>query len=215
MFNQEFTRLDRAAKMLGVDPDDLLLAAVEKKITVFGLLQDFYLRHVGSAECPDGENVKWTDSLNHRRLLIVPLFSHGAADILKYGKTDLDGVNIGEQIEEEIDWNCNPDESGQGIDEIDSYVAVAKDFVFVRSELIASAISTPTIIGGDTFARLQRAIAAFPDQYPDYQSQPPKLKDVVRPWLKKVGLACNDREAHVFGTIIAEHFKLLGDTHET
>lgn len=70
-------------------------------------------------------------------------------------------------------------------------------------------------IKGAAFERLQRAITAFPARYSDYQSQPPKLKDDVRPWLKEAGLAGNDREAHVFGTIIAEHFKLLGDTHET
>lgn len=70
-------------------------------------------------------------------------------------------------------------------------------------------------ISGQTFSRLRRTIAAFPERYPDYQSQPPKLKDDVRVWLKETALAVNDREAHVFGTIIAEHFKLLGDTKET
>ncbi len=70
-------------------------------------------------------------------------------------------------------------------------------------------------VSGQTFARLQRSIAAFPVRYPGYQSQPPKLKDDVRVWLKEAALASNDREAHVFGTIIAEHFKLLGDTQET
>lgn len=69
-------------------------------------------------------------------------------------------------------------------------------------------------ITGQTFARLQRTIAAFPDRYPHYKSQPPKLKDDVRVWLREAALATNDREAHVFGTIIAEHFKLLGDTQE-
>jgi hypothetical protein len=67
-------------------------------------------------------------------------------------------------------------------------------------------------ITGQTFARLQRAVAAFPARYPDHQLQPPKLKDDVRVWLKDAALASNDREAFVFGTIIAEHFKLSGDT---
>lgn len=70
-------------------------------------------------------------------------------------------------------------------------------------------------ICGATFNRLQRAIAAFPDQYPDHQLKPPKLKDDVRVWLKNAALAASDREAHVFGTIITEHFKLSGDTQET
>lgn len=70
-------------------------------------------------------------------------------------------------------------------------------------------------ITGQTFERLQRTIAAFPVRYPNYKSQSPKLKDDVRAWLKETALAANDREAHVFGTIIAEHFKLSGDTQET
>lgn len=70
-------------------------------------------------------------------------------------------------------------------------------------------------INGPTFERLQRAVAAFPARYPDHQLQPPKLKDDVRVWLKEASLASSDREAHVFGTIIAEHFNLLGGTQET
>lgn len=73
-------------------------------------------------------------------------------------------------------------------------------------------------ITGDTFDRLKCAVSAFPTRYPDYQSQPPKLNDDVRLWLHQAGLV-NDgqkgREAHVFGKIIAEHFKLLGDTLKT
>lgn len=70
-------------------------------------------------------------------------------------------------------------------------------------------------ITGQTFDRLQRTIAAFPVRYPNYKSQPPKLKDDVRAWLRETALASNDREAHVFGAIIAEHFKLSGDTQKT
>jgi len=63
-------------------------------------------------------------------------------------------------------------------------------------------------IHGQTFARLQRTIAAFPVRYPDYKAKPPKMDIDVRPWLKETGLANSDREAHVFGVIVAEHFKL-------
>lgn len=68
------------------------------------------------------------------------------------------------------------------------------------------------VITGPTFERLQRAIAAFPGRYVDYQTRPPKLDSDVRPWLKEVKLANSDREAHVFGAIVAEHFKLSTDT---
>lgn len=70
-------------------------------------------------------------------------------------------------------------------------------------------------IAGPTYERLQRAIAAFPVRYPDYEAKPPKLGDDVRLWLKETSLAANDREAHVFGVIVAEHFKLSGDTQKT
>lgn len=66
-------------------------------------------------------------------------------------------------------------------------------------------------IAGKTFELLQRGVAAFPARYPEYSSKPPKLDVDIRPWLKEAFNA-SDREAHVFGAIIAEHFKLLGDT---
>lgn len=78
------------------------------------------------------------------------------------------------------------------------------------SDVVAS-----EVISGDTIGRIQRAIAAFPGRYPEYKTKPPKLDDDVRPWLKEVGLAANDAERRVFGTIIREHFKLSGDTQKT
>lgn len=62
-------------------------------------------------------------------------------------------------------------------------------------------------IRGAAFVRLQRAIKAFPGKYPEYQTKPPKLDDDIRQWLKATYDA-SDREAHVFGAIISEHFKL-------
>lgn len=69
-------------------------------------------------------------------------------------------------------------------------------------------------ISGQTFGRLQRAIASFPSRYPDYQAKSPKLDDDVRVWLKQIGLAENDAERRVFGAIIREHFKLSPDTQK-
>lgn len=67
-------------------------------------------------------------------------------------------------------------------------------------------------IQGETIARLQRAIAAFPSRYPDHRTRPPKLDSDVRPWMKEVGLTINDAEMRVFGKIIYEHFKFSTDT---
>lgn len=66
-------------------------------------------------------------------------------------------------------------------------------------------------IESDTFNRLIRAIEAFTVKYPNYKSSPPKLTEGVRDWLHEVGLVKDGkkgREAHIFGKIIAEHFKL-------
>lgn len=60
---------------------------------------------------------------------------------------------------------------------------------------------------GKTAERLTQAIANFPSRYPDYKSKSPKLDDDIRPWLKSA-YGISDREAHVFGTIISEHFEL-------
>lgn len=69
------------------------------------------------------------------------------------------------------------------------------------------------VISGQTFRKLQKAITAFPSRYPDYQTKRPKLDNDIRPWLRTLG--ANDREAHVFGVIIVEHFKLSADTLKT
>lgn len=70
-------------------------------------------------------------------------------------------------------------------------------------------------ITGPTFARLKRAIAAFPTRYPAYQTRPPKLDDDVRKWLSDTHLAESEAERRVFGAIIREHFKLSPDTLKT
>lgn len=66
---------------------------------------------------------------------------------------------------------------------------------------------------GKTAALLADALSKFPQQYPDFLSKSPKLDDDVRPWLKE-NLGASDREAHVFGAILSEHFKLLADSHK-
>jgi hypothetical protein len=61
-------------------------------------------------------------------------------------------------------------------------------------------------INGQIFANLQRAVTDFPTRYPQYSERFPKLDSDVRPWLKEAGIAANDREAHVFSSILSEHF---------
>lgn len=63
-------------------------------------------------------------------------------------------------------------------------------------------------ITGATFARLKQAIDTFSEKYPSYREKPPKLDADIRVWLGKE-LGCSEREKHVFGQIIAEHFGLI------
>lgn len=67
------------------------------------------------------------------------------------------------------------------------------------------------IIHGKTFGLLKKAIEEFPSKYQDYAQKMPKLDDDIRVWLKE--LKYSDRECHVFGAIIQEHFSILADTH--
>lgn len=85
--------------------------------------------------------------------------------------------------------------------------AINEAFTSGNQSAIQNSDAVTVRIRGAAFVRLQRAIKAFPEKYPEYQTKPPKLDADVRAWLK--GSCCtNDREAFVFGTIIAEHFKL-------
>lgn len=56
-----------------------------------------------------------------------------------------------------------------------------------------------------TFAKLQAALDAFPAKYPDRERV--KLDDDLRDWMKRE-FDCTQREADVFGAILAEHFDL-------
>jgi hypothetical protein len=58
-----------------------------------------------------------------------------------------------------------------------------------------------------TYQKLQNLIKDFPAQYPDHEAHPPKIDADVRVWMKNER-ACSDREASVFGSIIAELFSL-------
>ncbi|NTV69875.1 MAG: hypothetical protein HGA71_06990 [Azonexaceae bacterium] len=62
-------------------------------------------------------------------------------------------------------------------------------------------------IQSETYDKLQSALGGFPIRFPMYQAKKPKLDVEVRPWLKSA-YGLSDREAHVFGTIIAESFEL-------
>lgn len=66
------------------------------------------------------------------------------------------------------------------------------------------------LVNGPTYAKLMQAIEEFPLKYPDYETKPPQLDTDIRPWMvKKFGCSKN-KEDHVFGMIIKEHFRLKG-----
>jgi hypothetical protein len=70
--------------------------------------------------------------------------------------------------------------------------------------LLAQARGDGAEIRGPIFAKLKRVIAEYPAKY---AGKTPKLDDDVRPWIKAT-VKCSEREAAVFGAIVAEHFGL-------
>ncbi|MEY4592647.1 MAG: hypothetical protein RIR18_1542 [Pseudomonadota bacterium] len=62
-------------------------------------------------------------------------------------------------------------------------------------------------ITGQTMDKLTLAVSLFPGKYPNYKTVSPKLDADVRPWLKETeNIKATDRESHVFGAILSEHF---------
>jgi hypothetical protein len=96
---------------------------------------------------------------------------------------------------------------------VDATAKTNPPYVITAKEV--SSRDSSSTINGATFAKLQRAIAAFPSRYPDHATRLPKLDADLRPWLKEAGMATNDREAHVFGAILLEHFELSPDPQKS
>lgn len=84
---------------------------------------------------------------------------------------------------------------------------IKPSFFFPDSPTIPTKEQADRYIAGATSARLRQAIDAFPEKYPSYREKPPKLDADVRDWLGKT-FGCSEREKHVFGQIIWEHFGL-------
>ena len=64
---------------------------------------------------------------------------------------------------------------------------------------------------GPEYDKLTRAFEAFLIEYPHHQTDPPKRKYIVNPWLT-AELKCSTREAHVFSLIIFETLGLPTNT---
>lgn len=62
-------------------------------------------------------------------------------------------------------------------------------------------------IRGATMAKLAKAVSAFPEKYPEYQSKPPKKEGDMDEWLETT-FNCSTRESFVFASILREHFGL-------
>lgn len=99
------------------------------------------------------------------------------------------------------------DERSQDLDQAHQRIAELEAEVGrLRAALeVATMPDITTSIGGETFAKLMKVIAAYPQAYPGKTHV--KLDDDLRPWIKEK-FGCSDREKHVFGAIVAQHFKL-------
>ncbi len=99
------------------------------------------------------------------------------------------------------------DEQSQDLDQAHQRIAELEAEVGrLRAALeVATRPDITTSIGGETFAKLMKVIDAYPQAYQGKTHV--KLDDDLRPWIKEK-FDCSDREKHVFGSIVAEHFKL-------
>ena len=66
-------------------------------------------------------------------------------------------------------------------------------------------------LSGNTFERLQRAVADFQNKFKDYQSSPPLMKEIDY-WLENAGISLITRERAIFTKMLAEHYKISSDT---
>lgn len=63
-------------------------------------------------------------------------------------------------------------------------------------------------IKGALYSSLVRAIRAFPNNFPDFNTRMPQAKE-VKSWIKESGIETTDRPAQVLATMIIENFSTV------
>lgn len=185
-----------AAKMIGCTEADLIHLGANWKLDIWAAFGDDFRAWKKNSDTDKDDYALVT--LSSGRYQVNPF----DLEMLEAGRKDwLTVVHSGGSTYRLIDYFPNrvPSEMFVMTSDIEQLVAEGTP----PSKLIAQSFSLPKY-DGPTFAKLRAAMEAYPIAY---DGKTPKLDDDVRPWLKQK-YKCTDREASVFGTIIAENFGL-------
>lgn len=183
MIETTFVRLADAASMLGVDDDNMLLAAAEKKIKAWGLLNEpreaqKVIYDLATTDPPlILEGRLW-------RPMFVPLSKFSAGDILKHGKGRV-GL-LTEEDERGAVWRDKEDEPAY----------ITKSAVFFKRDDIMALLNTdqdrslkasvkPTPTDNSLLGTIAALLAAWP------RGNPPSGKDLEKA-AQAVGVAITD-----------------------
>lgn len=134
MIEPEFLRLERAAEMLGIESDTLLVAAFEERFRIYGLLNETIEAEFGdyNEEFEDGEPA-WTGrEFSTRRFGYVPLSAASVGQIIRAGRADLSGQVLSDHDARGGVWRDvrNETRTRQPLE-------VFRDHLFVRREVLS------------------------------------------------------------------------------
>lgn len=149
MIETTFIRLETAANMLGTDADTLLIAAAEKRIRLYGLLnQSRTLERLTFIRDEDGEVCR-VDSVDDFQGLIdfIPIDSESAAEVLRTGNTGFFDAFHADDESGDL-WEVNQDVDGDGdlLEDSDKKLRIERANIFAKRksiEAIRDAHKTP------------------------------------------------------------------------
>lgn len=134
MIETTYVRLDRAAEMLGTESDTLLIAAVEKRIGLHGLLNKAFAAEKGYYDeylnkTPDDSPFWVPCEVRTQHFLFVPLAYYQAADVLLSGQADVSGGMLSEPEESGEYWR-----DAEVYSRVPSDLPVGRDAVFLKRQ---------------------------------------------------------------------------------
>lgn len=149
MIETTFIRLETAADMLGTDADTLLIAAAEKRIRLYGLLnQSRTLQRLSFIRDTDGEVCR-VDSVDDFQGMIdfIPIDSESAAEVLRIGDTGFfDAFHADDESGDLWEVNQDIDGGGDPLEDSDKKLRIQRANIFAKRksiEAIRDAHKTP------------------------------------------------------------------------
>lgn len=139
MIKSTYIRLAKAAELLGTDPDTLLIAATERSIRLFWLINCIVYAERGYFTLhpkppPDEDPVYWVPlEYGHRHFMYIPLDVTEAAGLLRHETVVAQASILSEQDRDDTFWQPNSGWAVEGGGLSEAELSVTRDIVFVRS----------------------------------------------------------------------------------